>query len=293
MTHKHLSDAKFERVQFKRAEHCCRPMIYNDGSGELIETWRGGTCFVIKWVYGLRKRYFVITALHVLTNRFSNIIDSNSLDKIKILKRRNRTHSRLLTGDDWVSIIAYHPIPNPKDLIEIFDDADVSDVAIFETEPNAFDGEKDVYKINPKNIGYTNSQVEEEKNIQNSFNFFVIGYPEAVNTIDHDNESIILAPKGLICKRAHPKDNGALTEIKVVSPCPSPYPLNGYSGSPVFSGYNGQTKLCGMVLRGGGTHNDVVRFLRISSIIPLLFSIALSTEKTMRGEFRRRGVKFL
>lgn len=291
MIHKILNKRNIDKKYIHRFKNCCRPMIYNNGTGEIIDTWRGGTCFVIKWAYGLRKRYFVITALHVISNRLTKIIDSDSLDQIRILKRKEQNLKRRLTEEDWVSVIAYHPIPNVEEFIDIFNDEDVSDVAIFEVDSEAFDGDVDVFKVNPKYIGCDNSQVEQERDIQNSFDFFVTGYPEAANTIDYDSESIVLAQNSLICKRANASDNGALTEVRVIFPNPSPFPINGLSGSPVFSAYSGVTKLCGMVVRGGGSHNNIIRFLRISTIMPLILCAAIGSEKIMREEFKKRREK--
>ncbi|MBF0892223.1 hypothetical protein HKD28_12510 [Gluconobacter sp. LMG 1744] len=283
---------KLNKRHINRAERCCRPIIYNNGTGDLIDTWRGGTCFIIKWSYGLRKRYFIITALHVISNRLTKTIDADSLDKIRILKRRITRNREKLTDQDWVSVIAYHPIQNVEDYIAIYDDEDVSDVAIFEADSNAFDGDTDVFKIDVRKIGLDDIHVEKEINIRKCFLFLITGYPEAFNTIDYEKEGIVLDQRSLICERANINDNGALTEVRVTNPKPVLFPINGFSGSPVFSAYDGVTKLCGMVVRGGGPGNNIIRFLRISAIIPLIFITAVNSEKIMMKEFKRRKRKY-
>ncbi|WP_215745190.1 hypothetical protein [Gluconobacter sp. P1C6_b] len=283
----YLRRHKLNIRHIKRAERCCRPIIYHSGTGDFIDTWRGGTCFIIKWSYGLRKRYFIITALHVISNRLTNTIDSDSLDKIKILKRRITIDRKKLTDQDWVPVIAYHPIQNVEEYIDIYDDEDVSDVAIFEADSNAFDGDVDVFKIDARKIGIDNIYVEKEIDIKKCFLFLVTGYPEAFNTIDYEKEGIVLDQRSLICERANIKDNGALTEVRVTNPKSVLFPINGLSGSPVFSAYDGITKLCGMVVRGGGPHNNIIRFLRISAIIPLIFITAVKSERIMVKQFKK------
>jgi hypothetical protein len=46
-----------------------------------------------------------------------------------------------------------------------------------------------------------------------------------------------------------------------------------------------------MVVRGGGSHNNIIRFLRISTIMPLILCAAIGSEKIMREEFKKRREK--
>lgn len=275
-----LSALNINCSRTERIMKSSRPLIYNSGNGDIWETWRGGTCIVIKWRLGQRNRYFCIAAKHTIRNRIGNELTSENINNIRILKYSKFNKDERLDERHWARVIAYHPLRNEVDFQDLFSDPDASDFVILETEDNAFDGASSIFTVRPKFIGTDTSEIVSSADGPLSPILVVSGFPSVNNTIDYDSETLLFHRK-LICGYSiQNNQTSSIGQIDCTKCSDLPEDFDGLSGSPVFSFHNGRWKLAGIIIRGTASSKRL-HFIKSNVIGFVLFSFAVATEEFM------------
>ncbi|MDI6654157.1 hypothetical protein QMA67_14630 [Gluconobacter japonicus] len=258
-----------------------RPLIYNLGDGQIWNTWRGGTCFIIRWRVGRKNRYFCIAARHTLRNMLQGDLTNENLDNIRVLKHSNIERHGRLGERDWAKIIAYHPLIDETEFQKLFGDPDVSDFVILEAENDAFDGVSSVFTVRPKLVGVTESEIVSNVDGPLSHILVVSGFPSVNNTIDYESEAIVFHRQLVSGRYDRSTDGSPIGQIDCTGRPDLPTDFDGLSGSPVFSFHRDQWKLAGIVVRGTASSKRL-HFIKSNAIGFALFACALSSEDSMR-----------
>ncbi|MCG4254112.1 hypothetical protein K6W37_09445 [Acetobacter senegalensis] len=270
----------------RRVMRSSRALIYNSGDGNIWGTWRGGTCFIIRWIDNSKKRYFCICAKHTLKNMMNGELTSDNVHNIYVLKGNKFSPNERLDDRHWVQVVAYHPLQDPKWLEEHTDEPDASDFVILETRPYSFDGISDVFTVYPKKLGKPNDHFVSVNDGQLSSILVTSGFPTINNTIDYDEERIIIQREILYGLNSEKNKSLYIGQIDFNKSTNLPKDFDGLSGSPVFSFHKNRWKLAGMVIRGTATSKKLY-FLKINIIGLALYISAITSSKIMRDFFRK------
>ncbi|AAW59663.1 hypothetical protein GOX2599 (plasmid) [Gluconobacter oxydans 621H] len=258
-----------------------RPLIYNVGDGDIWNTWRGGTCFAIRWRLGTKNRYFCVAARHTIVKMMGGELTPENVDNIRVLRHSNIERHERLVERDWARIVTYHPFSEEAKFQHLFGDPDVSDFIILEAEDDAFDGVSSVFTVRPKLIGMIKSEIY--SSIDGPLNSVLIssGFPSVNNTIDYDSEAIVFHRQLVSGRYDKKSDASPIGQIDCTGFPDLPTDFDGLSGSPVFSFHEDQFKLAGIVIRGTASSKRLY-FIKSNAIGFALFTCSLHSEASMR-----------
>lgn len=257
-----------------------RPVIFNTGGGDIWDTWRSGTGFLLRLHHRgtFPSRDFFITAHHV----FKNVdfeINEDSMKQVWLFDEFIKFGRFNITEDILIPLWAYHGYPDRNALGKAIKSEDAVDLDVFELRPGALDDAFGVLHVQAAPLAEKTCDSLLLSSLSYDCPVWISGFPTHENiggTIDYDGNNIMFHRIHRQARFKGKSYSPFVYKIEFDSDVDISFGLDGLSGSPIFYKDGNIFRFIGMALRGT-TSSRIMHFLGAEQILLKIMMLDVGT----------------